>query len=79
MPSHSCNNMPLVAVTGDDMGSSPNPRDKMCRQGVEISWVPATEKFQGCDVSWESKGQSHFGNIMAYYWQTPCSRVQQSA
>jgi len=70
--------MPLVAVTGDDMGSSPYPGDKMCKHGVEKSWVSAVEKVQGRDVHWESDGQPHFGTIMVYYWQTSCSRVQQS-
>jgi hypothetical protein len=38
------NNMPSVAITADDMGSSPYPAHKMCKHGVEISWVPAIVK-----------------------------------
>jgi len=70
--------MPLVAVTGNDMGSSPYSGDKMFKHGVEISWVPAIEKVQGCDVCWESDGQPHSGTIMVYYWQTSCCMVQQT-
>jgi hypothetical protein len=70
--------MPLVAITGDDMGSSPYPGDKMCKHAVEISRVPAIEKDEGCNVCWESDGQLYFGTIMEYCWQTSCIRVKQS-
>jgi len=53
---------------GDEACSSPYPRDKMFKYGVETLWVPMIKEVQGCRFCWQCDNHHVLRTTKVCFW-----------